>query len=390
MQKACIFGAIRFHGVKTNDKDEMTGPALAKAIASDVKKGLIPFYCAAILGTTATCAFDDLKQIGTVCEKAGVWLHIDAAYAGASFICPEFRPLLDGVEIRAQRSQQCRPRTAPERRGAYFKVVVNRALSGSIRDIRSASPNRRHRAVRTAGLRSPQPHCPQPSEGDFCQLLTCKFFVIAEERPELPSHPPFLIHSFADSFTLNPHKWLLTGFNCSALCTGKFHLVESSAPSSCGLCCGCMGSKACRHISERYVRRRRRRRRRRVVVVVVVVVVVSELLFRSADNPIHVELALEFEKLVTADDRFQVTNTVTHGLVCFKLRQCSNELNELFLANLTKDRRVYLTACVSNGDYFLRFVVSARNAESSDIECSWKVISEVATATLEDTKSRAK
>ena len=44
MQKACIFGAIRYHEVESNDKDEMTGPALAKAIASDVKKGLIPFY----------------------------------------------------------------------------------------------------------------------------------------------------------------------------------------------------------------------------------------------------------------------------------------------------------------------------------------------------------
>ena len=29
----------------------------------------------------------------------GLWLHIDAAYAGSSFICPEFRPLLDGVEM---------------------------------------------------------------------------------------------------------------------------------------------------------------------------------------------------------------------------------------------------------------------------------------------------
>lgn len=26
-------------------------------------------------------------------------MHIDAAYAGSSFICPEFRPLLDGVEV---------------------------------------------------------------------------------------------------------------------------------------------------------------------------------------------------------------------------------------------------------------------------------------------------
>ena len=33
-------------------------------------------------------------------DRAGVWLHIDAAYAGPAFICPEFRPLLNGVEVR--------------------------------------------------------------------------------------------------------------------------------------------------------------------------------------------------------------------------------------------------------------------------------------------------
>ena len=37
-------------------------------------------------------------EIGPVCQDAGVWLHIDAAYSGSSFMCPEFRCLLDGVE----------------------------------------------------------------------------------------------------------------------------------------------------------------------------------------------------------------------------------------------------------------------------------------------------
>ncbi len=53
----------------------------------------------ATLGTTPTCAFDPLLEIGPVCKEADVWLHVDAAYAGSSFICPEFRPLLDGVEV---------------------------------------------------------------------------------------------------------------------------------------------------------------------------------------------------------------------------------------------------------------------------------------------------
>lgn len=36
----------------------------------------------ATLGTTSVCSFDNLDEIGVVCQKEGVWLHVDAAYAG--------------------------------------------------------------------------------------------------------------------------------------------------------------------------------------------------------------------------------------------------------------------------------------------------------------------
>lgn len=35
-----------------------------------------------------------------MCEEHDIWLHVDAAYAGNSFICPEFQYLLKGVEVR--------------------------------------------------------------------------------------------------------------------------------------------------------------------------------------------------------------------------------------------------------------------------------------------------
>ena len=31
-------------------------------------------------------------------ESEGIWMHIDAAYAGTAFICPEFRKYMIGVE----------------------------------------------------------------------------------------------------------------------------------------------------------------------------------------------------------------------------------------------------------------------------------------------------
>ena len=52
----------------------------------------------ATLGTTASCAFDVLSEIGPVCEDHNLWLHVDAAYAGYAMICPEFRYLMKGIE----------------------------------------------------------------------------------------------------------------------------------------------------------------------------------------------------------------------------------------------------------------------------------------------------
>lgn len=36
----------------------------------------------ATLGTTGTCAFDCLEELGPICNREELWLHVDAAYAG--------------------------------------------------------------------------------------------------------------------------------------------------------------------------------------------------------------------------------------------------------------------------------------------------------------------
>ena len=52
----------------------------------------------ATVGTTSTTAVDPLAELGPICQKYGVWLHVDAAYAGVSAVVPELRALQDGVE----------------------------------------------------------------------------------------------------------------------------------------------------------------------------------------------------------------------------------------------------------------------------------------------------
>ena len=52
----------------------------------------------ATVGTTSCTSVDPVAAIADACATEGVWLHIDAAYAGAAMVCPEFRWAFDGVE----------------------------------------------------------------------------------------------------------------------------------------------------------------------------------------------------------------------------------------------------------------------------------------------------
>jgi len=52
----------------------------------------------ATVGTTGTTSVDPVPELATRCEEAGVWLHVDAAYAGSAAVCPELRWCLDGCE----------------------------------------------------------------------------------------------------------------------------------------------------------------------------------------------------------------------------------------------------------------------------------------------------
>ena len=52
----------------------------------------------ATVGTTGTTSVDPVPELQRRCEEAGVWLHVDAAYAGSAAVCPELRWCLDGCD----------------------------------------------------------------------------------------------------------------------------------------------------------------------------------------------------------------------------------------------------------------------------------------------------
>nr|XP_060637499.1 aromatic-L-amino-acid decarboxylase [Anolis sagrei ordinatus]XP_060637500.1 aromatic-L-amino-acid decarboxylase [Anolis sagrei ordinatus] len=99
VEKDSLIAGVKIKQIPTDEKFAVRGSALRKAIDNDKATGLIPFFFCATLGTTSCCSFDKLIELGPICNEENIWLHIDAAYAGSSFICPEFRYLLNGVEF---------------------------------------------------------------------------------------------------------------------------------------------------------------------------------------------------------------------------------------------------------------------------------------------------
>jgi aromatic-L-amino-acid/L-tryptophan decarboxylase len=76
----------------------MRPAALAAAIEQDRAAGLRPFCVVATVGTTSTTSIDPVEAIADIAERHGLWLHVDAAYAGAAAIAPEFQHILKGSE----------------------------------------------------------------------------------------------------------------------------------------------------------------------------------------------------------------------------------------------------------------------------------------------------
>jgi aromatic-L-amino-acid decarboxylase len=77
----------------------MSADALSAALAADVADGLRPVLVCPTVGTTGTGAVDPVRAVAEAARVHGVWVHVDAAWAGVAALCPELRHVLDGVEL---------------------------------------------------------------------------------------------------------------------------------------------------------------------------------------------------------------------------------------------------------------------------------------------------
>ena len=76
----------------------MIPEALSEAIQRDLDAGLRPCAVCATVGTTSTTSVDPVPAIAEIARRYGLWLHVDAAYAGSAAVAEEFRWALAGCQ----------------------------------------------------------------------------------------------------------------------------------------------------------------------------------------------------------------------------------------------------------------------------------------------------
>lgn len=67
VERAGLLGAVKIRLLPTDKSLSLRGQTLKEQIEKDRAEGLVPFFVVATLGTTNTCAFDNLIEIGKVC-----------------------------------------------------------------------------------------------------------------------------------------------------------------------------------------------------------------------------------------------------------------------------------------------------------------------------------
>ncbi|HEY0169116.1 MAG TPA: aspartate aminotransferase family protein [Jatrophihabitans sp.] len=71
--------------------------ALTRAIEQDLSRGARPFCVVASAGTVNSGAIDPLAQIADVCQRYGLWLHVDGAYGALASVHPQVAAAFDGL-----------------------------------------------------------------------------------------------------------------------------------------------------------------------------------------------------------------------------------------------------------------------------------------------------
>lgn len=96
---ARVAGFRHFRPIEVDGNFALRPDQLQATITADISAGLLPAFVVSTIGTTGTTAVDPVRAIGEVSRRHRMWHHVDAAFAGSSMICEEFRGHQDGLDL---------------------------------------------------------------------------------------------------------------------------------------------------------------------------------------------------------------------------------------------------------------------------------------------------
>jgi aromatic-L-amino-acid decarboxylase len=236
--------------------------------------------------------------------------------------------------------------------------------------------------VTTIGTTSTTAVDPLPAIGAVCREygswlhVDAAYAGAAAVCPELRwSHAGL---ELADSYCVDPHKWLLTGFDCDAFWVAdRGELVEALTVLPEYLRNAATATGAVIDYRDWQVPLGRRFRALKLWFVLRWYGVEG----LRAHVRSGVALAARFAERVGADERFEIAAPHPFSLVCFRLR-APDRVNQELLRRLNATGTLYLTHTRVRERYVLRFAVGAPATGPAHVDAAWRTIRDAATELL--------
>ena len=197
--------------------------------------------------------------------------------------------------------------------------------------------------------------------------------------PELRA--PFAGIEHADSFVFNPHKWMLTNFDCTAYFVRDTDALLRTFQVTPEYLRTAHDSEVVNYRDWGIQLGRRFRALKLWFVIRSYGVEGLRAMIRG-----HVALARELAQWISARDDFEVMAPVPFGLVCFRYRPAGKSEEELDLINqrllerVNATRRFHMSHTRLGGRYVIRIVVGQRTTAREHVEAVWREIERAAEA----------
>ena len=177
---------------------------------------------------------------------------------------------------------------------------------------------------------------------------------------------------YADSYCFNPHKWMFTNFDCSALFVAdRRSLIQTLSVLPEYLKNQASESGAVFDYRDWHVQLGRRFRALKLWFVI------RHYGVEGLQHHIreHVRLAHKFTGWVRADPRFELAAPVPLNLVCFRYRG-GDRVNQALMDQLNRSGDLYLTHTKLDGKLTLRLCVGQLNTTERHVAQAWKRVQE--------------